>query len=118
MIHERRQIKAHHGAGLLRAFYDPKVIMLSLNYARIVTASLGMLLFVPQIIKELGVSNMEGGWITMIPYICGAISLVFCGLLSDRIGDRRCGRFPTRVISTVGLIIPRLANGPWGALGG
>jgi cyanate permease len=25
--------------------------------------------FLPQIIKELGVSNMEVGWLTMIPYI-------------------------------------------------
>ncbi len=64
------QIEAHHGAGMLRAFFDPKVIMLSLNYIGIVTASLGMLLFLPQIIKELGVSNMQVGWITMIPYIC------------------------------------------------
>jgi polyferredoxin len=40
--------------------------MLSLNYVGIVTASLGMLLFLPQIIKELGVTNMQVGWITMI----------------------------------------------------
>ena len=58
MAHERRQIEAHHGFSMLRAFYDPKVVMLSLNYIGIVTASLGMLLFLPQIIKELGVSNM------------------------------------------------------------
>jgi ACS family tartrate transporter-like MFS transporter len=118
MIHERRQIEAHHGAGLLRAFYDPKVIMLSLNYIGIVTASLGMLLFLPQIIKELGVSNMEVGWLTMIPYICGAISMVFCGWLSDRIGDRRWSLFTTCVISTVGLIIAGLAIGTWWALVG
>src|SRR5947209_4650071 len=116
MVHERRQIEAHHGTGLLRAFYDPKVIMLSLNYAGIVTASLGMLLFLPQIIKELGVSNMQVGWITMIPYICGAISMVFCGWLSDRIGDRRWSLFTTCVISTVGLIIAGLTVGPWWAL--
>ena len=80
-------------------------MLLSLNYIGIVTASLGMLLFLPQIVKELGVSNMEVGWVTMIPYICGAISMVFCGWLSDRIGDRRWSLFWTCVISTVGLII-------------
>jgi len=86
MVHERRLIEAHHGVGVLRAFFDPKVVMLSLNYIGIVTASLGMLLFVPLIIKDLGVSNMQVGWLTMIPYIAGAISMVFCGWLSDHIG--------------------------------
>jgi len=116
MSHERRQIEAHHGFDMLRAFYDPKVIMLSLNYIGIVTASLGMLLFLPQIIKELGVSNMQVGWITMIPYICGAISMVFCGWLSDRLGDRRWSLFTTCVISTLGLVIAGLTIGTWWSL--
>src|SRR6516225_3792780 len=118
MAHERSQIEAHHGFSMLRAFYDPKVVMLSLNYIGIVTASVGMLLFLPQIIKELGVSNMQVGWITMIPYICGAISMVFCGWLSDRIGDRRWSLFTTCVISTVGLIMAGLTIGTWWALVG
>jgi MFS transporter, ACS family, tartrate transporter len=111
MAHERRQIEAHHGFGVLRAFYDPKVLLLSLNYIGIVTASLGMLLFLPQVIKELGVSYMQVGWLTMIPYICGAISMVFWGWLSDRIGDRRWSLFTTCVISTVGLIVAGLTIG-------
>src|SRR4051794_38895858 len=48
---ERRQIEAAHGVGVLRSFWDPKVLLLSLNYIGIVTASLGMLLFLPTIIK-------------------------------------------------------------------
>jgi hypothetical protein len=64
-----------------------------------------MLLFLPQIIKELGVTNMQVGWITMIPYIAGRISMVSCGWLSDRVGDRHWSLFTTCVISTVGLVI-------------
>ena len=111
MVHERRLIEAHHRVGVLRAFFDPKVVMLSLNYIGIVTASLGMLLFVPLIIKDLGVSNMQVGWLTMIPYIAGAISMVFCGWLSDHIGDRRWSLFTTCVISAVGLVIAGLTIG-------
>ncbi len=52
-----------------QAMFNPKVLLLSLNYFGIVTASLGMLIFVPQIIKSLGViSNMTVGWLTMMPY--------------------------------------------------
>ena len=38
---------------------------------------------------------MQAGWATMLPYICGAISMVFCGWLSDRMGDRRWTLFWT-----------------------
>jgi ACS family tartrate transporter-like MFS transporter len=110
---EQRQIAAAHGVGLLRSFWDPKVIMLALNYIGIVTASLGMLLFLPTIIKELGISNMQVGWITMIPYICGAIAMVFCGWLSDRIGERRWLLFWTCVLSAIGLIVAGLTIGTW-----
>jgi ACS family tartrate transporter-like MFS transporter len=118
MVYERRQIEAHHGVSMLRAFFDPKVVLLSLNYIGIVTASLGMLLFVPAILKDLAVSNMQVGWLTMIPYTAGAVSMVFCGWLSDRIGDRRWSLFTTCVISTLGLILAGLTIGTWWSLAG
>jgi MFS transporter, ACS family, tartrate transporter len=115
---EQRQIEAIHGIGLLRSFFDPKVLLLSLNYTGIVTASLGLLLFLPQIIKQLGVSNMQVGWVTMIPYIFGAISMVVCGWISDRIGDRRWSLFTTCVISVVGLVFAGMTVGTWWSLVG
>ena len=36
--------------------FNPKVLLLALNYLGIVTASLGMLFFIPQIIKSIGVT--------------------------------------------------------------
>src|SRR5215211_4476008 len=110
---EHRQIEAVHGVGLLRSFWDPKVMLLALNYIGIVTASLGMLLFLPTIIKELGISNMQVGWVTMIPYTCGAIAMVFCGWLSDRIGERRWTLFWTCTVSSLGLIMAGLTIGTW-----
>ena len=40
-------MQREHRLGVLQAFFDPKIILLSLNYLGIVTASLGMLLFLP-----------------------------------------------------------------------
>jgi ACS family tartrate transporter-like MFS transporter len=113
MTREHRQIAAAHGVGLLRSFWDPKVLLLSLNYIGIVTASLGMLLFLPTIVKELGISNMQVGWVTMIPYTCGAIAMVFCGWLSDRLGERRWILFWTCALSAVGLVIAGMTIGTW-----
>jgi MFS transporter, ACS family, tartrate transporter len=115
---EHRQIAAAHGLGILRAFWDPKVLLLSLNYIGIVTASLGMLLFLPTIVKELGVSNMQVGWVTMIPYGCGAVAMVFCGWLSDRFGERRWTLFWTCALAAVGLVIAGATIGTWWSVAG
>src|SRR5215472_13833103 len=67
---ERRAKEEVRAFTVLQALFNPKVLLLSLNYLGIVTASLGMLFFIPQIIKSLGnFSNMTVGWLTMIPYI-------------------------------------------------
>jgi len=61
-----------------------------------------MLFFIPQIIKSLGnFSNMEVGWMTMIPYICGGISMVAWGRISDRMNEQRWNLFGACVVSTV-----------------
>ena len=104
---------------LLQGMFDPKVLLLSLNYFGIVTASLGMLIFIPQIIKTLGnFSNMEVGFLTMIPYICGGIGLVVWGTVSDRMNERRWNLLGTCIVSTIGLVFAGLTMGTWWALVG
>jgi MFS transporter, ACS family, tartrate transporter len=103
--HERRQIESYGTISLLRSFWDPKVLLLALNYFGIVTASLGMLLFLPQIVKSLGFTNMQVGWVTMIPYLCGAAAMVIAGWISDRTGERRWNLFITCALGTVGLVV-------------
>jgi MFS transporter, ACS family, tartrate transporter len=116
---ERTAKDAVQKISLMQSFFNPKVMLLSLNYIGIVTASLGMLIFIPQIIKSLGVtSNMTVGWLTMIPYLCAAVSLVVWGHVSDRMKERRWNLFWTCVLSTAGLVIAGLTMGTWWALVG
>ena len=99
---ERRAKDVVRTFSLWEAMYNPKVLLLSLNYLGIVTASLGLLFFMPQIIKSLGnFSNKTVGWLTMIPYICGGISMVAWGRISDRMNEQRWNLFGACVVSTV-----------------
>ena len=50
LAHERQSIERRRRVSLWESFWDPKVLLLSLNYFGIVTASLGMLLFLPQMV--------------------------------------------------------------------
>src|SRR5450755_1286134 len=116
---ERRATEAVGKFTLWQALYNPKVLLLALNYLGIVTASLGMLIFIPQMIKSMGnYSNMTVGWLTMIPYVTGAIAMVVWGRISDRMNERRWNLFIGCVFSTVGLVIAGMTMGSWWALVG
>ena len=116
---ERAAKEAVRTFSMWEGLYNPTVLLLALNYFGIVTASLGMLFFIPQIIKSIGVTdNMTVGWLTMLPYICGGISLVVWGRISDRMHERRWNLLAACAVSTVGLVIAGLTMGSWWALGG
>src|SRR3974390_424923 len=102
---ERRLVEAKRKVSLWESFWNPKVLCLTLNYFGIVTASLGMLLFLPQIIKQLGLTNMQVGCVTMIPYLCAVVAMLAWGWISDRLGDRRWTLSLACLISAAGLFI-------------
>src|SRR5580700_5532256 len=116
---ERKAKEAVRTFSMLQGMFDLKVLLLALNYFGIVVASLGILFFVPQIIKAIGVTdNMTVGWLTMIPYISGGIGLVTWGYVSDRLNERRWNLLGACVVSTIGLIIAGLTIGSWWAMVG
>jgi ACS family tartrate transporter-like MFS transporter len=116
---ERQAKEAVRTFGIWEGLFNSKVLLLALNYFGILTASLGMLFFIPQIIKSLGVtSNMTVGWLTMLPYICGGISLVVWGRISDRMKERRWNLLGACIVSTAGLVIAGMTMGSWWALVG
>ncbi len=116
---ERRAKEAVRVFTLWQGMFDKKVLLLALNYFGIVVASLGVLIFVPQIIKSLGtMSNMTVGWLTMIPYITGGIGLVVWGKISDRMNERRWNLLAACLVSTAGLVIAGTTMGTWWAMVG
>jgi ACS family tartrate transporter-like MFS transporter len=116
---ERMAKEAKGRMSLWQALVNPKVLLLALNYLGIITASLGMLIFIPQIIKSLGVTgNMTVGWLTMIPYGVAAVAEIAWGQISDRMNERRWNLFVGCVLSAAGLVIAGLTMGSWWAMVG
>ena len=119
LLAERNAKEAVRTFSMLQGMFNPKVLLLALNYFGIVVASLGVLIFVPQMIKSLGnLSNMTVGWLTMIPYVTGGIGLVVWGRISDRMHERRWNLLGACVVSTIGLIITGMTMGTWWAMVG
>jgi ACS family tartrate transporter-like MFS transporter len=115
---ERKLIEAKCKVSLWQSFRDPRVLILTLNYFGIITASLGLLLFLPQMLKQLGFTNMQVGWVSMIPYLFGALSMIAWGWVSDRMGERRWNLFCACMVAAVGLIIAGMTIGTaWAVVG-
>jgi ACS family tartrate transporter-like MFS transporter len=118
LVRERHAVESAGKYSIWQAMLNPKVLLLSANYFGIVTASLGVLLFIPQIIKSLGTTNMGTGYATALAYTCGAISMITWGWIADRMGERRWNLFWACSVSTVGLVMAGMTMGTWWALAG
>jgi MFS family permease len=72
-----------------RALLTPGVLILGLIYFLIQVASYGLNFWGPDLIKTAsGGSPSLIGFLTAVPYLCGAISMLVVGRLSDASGER------------------------------
>jgi ACS family tartrate transporter-like MFS transporter len=108
-LQSERDAVAQHGiASLLQALTDRRVMALSLIYLTNVTASYGIVFFMPQIVKGMGLSNLATGFVTAIPYTIGLIGLVAWGWSSDRRNERRRHLIAATLIGATGLLLAGL----------
>ena len=83
----KRETVRHYS--VVQALLNPKVLALSLVYFGAVSTNYGLSFFLPQIVKAFGVSNLQAGFITALPYVVGVVSIVWWGRHSDRTLERR-----------------------------
>ena len=88
------QAKHTHDGGFFAMMCDKRVLFYALVFFNITSASYGLALWLPQIIKATGLSNAQTGFVTAIPYGFGAAAMILWGRFSDRRGDRT---WPTAV---------------------
>jgi ACS family tartrate transporter-like MFS transporter len=86
---ERQSIDRRGHLSLMQGLCDPRVLALSAIYFASVTANYGIVFFMPQIVKGMGLSNVMTGFVASVPYIIGTIGLVAWGYSSDRHRERR-----------------------------
>jgi MFS transporter, ACS family, tartrate transporter len=100
---ERSRVEGTGQMTMSRALVDWRVLVLSAIYLTGVTASYGVVFFLPQIIKELGLSNFKTALVTAIPYVFGTIGLVLWGYSSDRRKERRWHLIISTTLAAIGL---------------
>jgi len=114
---ERSRVESSGRLTMLQALFDWRVLVLSAIYLTCVTASYGVVFFLPQIVKGLGLSNLTTGFVTAIPYAVGTIGLVLWGYSSDRLKERRWHLIISTALAALGLFLAGLAGQSFWAVG-
>jgi hypothetical protein len=78
--------------------------------------SVGLAVFVAQIIKGLGLTNMQTGFATVIPYAAGTIGMLLWGHYSDKKNERRWNLTGSCTVMGLGCIIAALLTGSYWSL--
>jgi len=72
----------------LRSLLHPRVFLLAFVYSGSAGASAALYIWQPQIVKGFGLTNLQTGLITAIPFGVGCIGMVLWARMSDRTGER------------------------------
>jgi MFS transporter, ACS family, tartrate transporter len=70
------------------ALADRKVWALAVVYFGYSVGLYGVALWLPQIVKGMGVSNLANGFVVALPYIAATIAMIWWSRRSDRSGER------------------------------
>jgi ACS family tartrate transporter-like MFS transporter len=118
LARERREVESVRKYSVWQSLYNPRVLALSAIYFGIAAASVGLVMFLAQIIKELGLSNLMTGYVASIPYVIGTLGMLVCGYITDRTRERRWNCFANCMIAVGGLLLAGWSLGTWLSLVG
>jgi ACS family tartrate transporter-like MFS transporter len=91
----------------LQAFLSPRVWRLTLIYFTLQSVQISIPLWLPTILKGISrtSSNTHIGLLTMIPYICATVAMLFWSRHSDKTGERKFHAATGPLVAIVGLIL-------------
>ena len=91
---------------------NPRLLAIALVAFGNAVALYGIQLWLPQMIKGMGFSNLATGFVTALPYIAGAAAMVFWGRSSDRRRERIWHIAIALLVAAVGLGLASIAQSP------
>jgi MFS transporter, ACS family, tartrate transporter len=87
-LDQEAEAKATHGKGLLRSILNPQIVVLTIAFTFILYGVYATIFFLPLIIKSLGLSNLQVGYVSALPNLFGAVGMILVSRSSDRTGER------------------------------
>jgi ACS family tartrate transporter-like MFS transporter len=117
--HEKKIVQARLAAeppGALHGFWemvtDRRIWIFIIPDFSIVIGLYGLGLWMPQIVKEMGFSNFQTGFLVALPYVLAMVAMVLVGMSSDRSGERVFHVAGSALVAALGLVGAALLSGP------
>ena len=110
---ERRQREAQHDLSVLQVLFNPRVLTLGIAGFGIAYSIYGIVYFLPQIVKQFGLTNMQTGLVSAIPFAIGTIGMIWYGKRSDRLLERRSHTAIALIITALGLMATAITPNPY-----
>jgi ACS family tartrate transporter-like MFS transporter len=108
--HDRKQ--AELSLGMWQTLINPRVLVLSVVAYCLASITLGVGFFLPLIVKEFGLTNMQTGLVAIIPPAFGAAAMVWWGRKSDRAMERKYHLFAVMALAAIGIAAAAFVNHP------
>ena len=109
---ERKHRESVKKFGLAEALTNPRVLLLSLVYFGDVAALYGVGFWLPQILTPFHLTPMANVGALAIPYIVGAVTMVWWTRRSDRTGERKLHVAIPAFVACLGLALVPLVGDP------
>lgn len=110
---ERANRESIHRLSWTQSLMNPRVIAFGFIYMGCNIPQYGLSFFLPQIVKAFGgLSNVQIGLVTALPYVVGAIGMILWSRHSDATGERKWHAVIPLVIIVIGLTLAAFAGTP------
>jgi MFS transporter, ACS family, tartrate transporter len=113
---EREQRESAKHFSVWQALGDTRVLLLACVYFGLVASNYGLSFFLPQIIRDFGLSFTATGFVTAIPYVIGTVGMVWWGRKSDRTHERKEHIGLAALVAGAGIAASTLIADPTGKM--
>ena len=105
--------------GALATLRDPRAVLLAFAAMLNIIAIYGISLWLPQIVKSVGgLSNLQVGLVSALPFLCTAVAMMLNARHSDRHGERRFHILVPAVLGGCGFVVAAMSADPLVGLAG
>jgi ACS family tartrate transporter-like MFS transporter len=115
---ERRLVAKERKVTVLQTLVDLRVLALGGIHFAQAGVSVGMAVFVTLVVKQLGLTNMQTGWLTAIPFVFGTIGILVWGYVSDRMNERKWNLTCSCLCMAAGLALAGIFEGSYLSIAG
>ncbi|HXW27836.1 MAG TPA: MFS transporter [Xanthobacteraceae bacterium] len=115
---ERARVHGEKHVSVWKSLIDRRVLALGGIHFAQAGVSVGMAVFITLIVKQLGLTNMETGWLTAVPFFFGTLGILIWGGISDWMNERKWNLTGSLICMALGLAMAGYCSGSyWSVVG-